>query len=64
MIGIKDPVHAELPGKSLSQPVHSGTGHARLTEMPLQPDEREDLTPEEEALAEVASPLSKDYEEK
>ena len=38
--------------------------NARLTQMLLRLDERDDLTPEEEALAEVLTLLIEDYEEK
>lgn len=61
---IKDSVYAELLAKSLPRPIHSGSEHARLTGMLLELDEREDLSPEEEALAEVLTLLIEDYEEK
>jgi len=38
--------------------------NARLTQMLLRLDERDDLTPEEESLAEVLTLLIEDYEEK
>ena len=63
-IEIKDSVYANLPAKSLPRPIHTGAEHARLTSMLLQLDEREDLSPEEEALAEVLTPLIEDYEER
>jgi len=61
---IKDAVYAKLLAKSLPRPIHSEAEHARLTEMLLQLDEREDLSPEEEALAEVLTLLIEDYEER
>jgi HTH-type transcriptional regulator/antitoxin HigA len=63
-IEIKDSVYAELLAKSLPRPIHSAAEHARLTEMLLRLDERDDLSPEEEALAEVLTLLVEDYEEK
>ena len=63
-IEIKDSVYAKLLAKSLPRPIHSGSEHARLTEMLLELDEREGLSPEEEALAEVLTLLIEDYEEK
>jgi HTH-type transcriptional regulator/antitoxin HigA len=63
-IEIKDSVYAKLLVKSLPRPIHSETDHARLTEMLLRLDEREDPSPEEEALAEVLTLLIEDYEEK
>ena len=44
-------------------PIHS-EADGRLTEMLLRLDEREGLSPEEEALAEVLTLLIEDYEEK
>ena len=46
------------------KPIHNAVEHARLTERLLQLDEREDLSPEEEALGEVLTLLIEDYEEK
>ena len=46
------------------KPIHTAVEHARLTERLLQLDEREDLSPEEEALGEVLTLLIEDYEEK
>lgn len=61
---IKDSFYARLLAKSLPRPIHSPAEHARLTKMLLQLDVRDDLTPEEEALAEVLTLLIEDYEEK
>ncbi len=44
-IEIRDSVYAELLAKSLPRPIHSEAEHARLTEMLLRLDEREDLSP-------------------
>jgi len=63
-IEINDSVYATLLAKSLPRPIHSEAEHTRLTAMLLQLDEREDLSPEEEALAEVLTLLIEDYEEK
>ena len=61
---IRDSVYAKLLAKSLPRPIHTEAEHARLTAMLLELDEREDLTPEEEALAEVLTLLIEDYEDK
>ena len=61
---IRDSVYAKLLAKSLPRPIQSGAEHARLTATLLELDEREDLTPEEEALAEVLTLLIEDYEDK
>lgn len=61
---IKDSVYAKLLARSLPRPIHSRAEHTRLTEILLRLDEREDLSPEEEALAEVLTLLIEDYEEK
>lgn len=63
-IEIKDSTYGKLLAKSLPRPIHSESEHARLTGMLLQLDEREDLSPEEEALAEVLTLLIEDYEKK
>jgi hypothetical protein len=61
---IKDSVYAKLLAKSLPRPIHTAAENARLTNMLLEWDEREDLSPEEEALAEVLTLLIEDYEQK
>ena len=61
---IQDAVYAKLLAKSLPKPIRTEPEHARLTEMLLALDEREDLSAEEEALAEVLTLLIEDYEEK
>src|SRR5713226_7377375 len=63
-IEIKDSAYARLLAKSLPRPIHTEADHARLTGMLLALDEREDLSPEEEALAEVLTLLIDDYENK
>ncbi len=63
-IEIKDAVYAKLLARSLPRPIHTAAERTRLTEMLLQLDEREDLSPEEEALAEVVTLLIEDYEER
>jgi HTH-type transcriptional regulator/antitoxin HigA len=57
-------VYAKLLAKSLPRPIRSEAEHARLADMLLQLDERDVLSPEEEALAEVLTLLIEDYEEK
>jgi hypothetical protein len=61
---IRDSVYAELLAKSLPRPIRTGAEHRRFTETLLALDEREDLSPEEEALAEVLTLLIEDFEEK
>ena len=61
---MRDTVYAKLLAKSLPRSIHTEAEHARLTEILLDLDEREALTPEEEALAEVLTLLIEDCEEK
>src|SRR5229473_4160688 len=61
---IKNSVYAKLRAKSLPRPIRTEAEHERATEMLLELDERADLSPEEEALAEVLTLLIEDYEEK
>ncbi|MBK5294788.1 MAG: transcriptional regulator [Acidobacteriia bacterium] len=61
---IKDSVYAELLAQSLPRPIRTEAERARLTGMLLELDEREELSPEQEALAEVFILLIEDYEEK
>jgi len=52
---IKNSVYAKLLAKSLPRPIRTEAEHERATEMLLELDERDDLSPEREALAEVLS---------
>jgi len=61
---IRDSVYAELLAKSLPRPIRTDAEHAHFAGTLLTLDEREDLSPEEEALAEVLTLLIEDYEEK
>lgn len=61
---IQDSVYAKLLTKSLPRPIHNDAELERTTGILLDLDEREDLSPEEEALAEVLTLLIEDYEEK
>ncbi len=61
---IQDSVYAELLAKSLPRPIHNDAELEHTTAILLDLDEREDLSPEEEALAEVLTLLIEDYEEK
>ena len=63
-IEINDSAYAKLLAKSLPRPIHTEAEQARLTGILLKLDERDDLSPEEEALAEVLTLLIEDYEEK
>jgi len=61
---IRDSVYAKLLAKSLPKPIRTDAEHAHFAETLLALDEREDLSPEEEALADVLTLLIEDYEEK
>lgn len=61
---MKDSVYAKLLAKSLPRPIRTEAEHARLSTRLLELDECEDLSPEEDALAEVLTLLIEDYEEK
>jgi hypothetical protein len=61
---ITDSKYAKLLAKSLPRPIHSEAEHNRLVQILLDLDERDNLSPEEEALAEVLTFLIEDYEEK
>ena len=61
---INDSVYAKLLAKSVPRPIRTVDDHQRLTAMLLKLDEREDRTPEEDALAEVLTLLIEDYEDK
>jgi HTH-type transcriptional regulator/antitoxin HigA len=63
-IELQDSAYAKLLVKALPRPIRTEAEHARLTAMLLKLDEREDLSPEEQALAEVMTLLIEDYEEK
>lgn len=64
LIEITDSKYAKLLVKSLPRPIHSEAEHTRLVQILLDLDERENLSPEEEALAEVLTLLIEDYEAK
>jgi HTH-type transcriptional regulator/antitoxin HigA len=49
---------------TLPRPINSATEHTRLVQILLDLDESENLSPEEEAHAEVLTLLIEDYEEK
>ena len=61
---INTPVYAGLLAESLPRPIRNDREHTRFTKMLLNLDERGNLTPEEEALAEVLTLLIEDYEER
>src|SRR5882724_3085603 len=61
---INDAVYAKLLAKSVPKPIRTGHDHKRLTAMLLKLDERDDRTPEEDALAEVLTLLIEDYEDR
>ena len=58
---INDSAYAKLLARSLPRPIRSDEEHARFISLLLDLDEREDLPPEEEALAEVLTLLIEDY---
>ena len=61
---MNEAAYAKLLVQVLPRPIGDDRENARLTQMLLRLDERDDLTPEEEALAEVLTLLIEDYEEK
>jgi HTH-type transcriptional regulator/antitoxin HigA len=61
---IRASVYAALLAKSLPRPIRSDAEHAHFVQTLLALDERDDLSPEEEALAEVLTLLIEDYEER
>jgi HTH-type transcriptional regulator / antitoxin HigA len=63
-VKIDERAYAKLLAKSLPRPIRNDREHERLTQTLLDLDEREDPTPEEEALAEMLTLLIEDYEEK
>lgn len=63
-IKTKDCENSRLLAKSLPHPIHSEAEDTRLVQILLDLDESENLSPEEEALAEVLTLLIEDYEEK
>lgn len=63
-IELTDTVYADLLAKSLPRPIRTDAEYERLTNLLLELDEREDLSPEEDALAEMLTLLIEDYEEK
>lgn len=63
-IEIRDSVYAELLAKSLPRPIRTDAEHEHFVRTLLALDERDDLSPEEEALAEMLTVLIEDYEEK
>jgi len=63
-LALNNTAYAKLLVKVLPRPIRDDPEHARLTQMLLGLDERDDLTPEEEALAEVLTLLIEDYEDK
>ena len=61
---IRDSVCGKLLAKSLPRPIRTDDEHAHFTAKLLALDERDDLSAEEEALAEVLTLLIQDYEDK
>jgi hypothetical protein len=59
---IRDSVYAELLAKSLPRPIRTDADRPRFAETLLGLDDGEELSPEEEALAEVLTLLIEDYE--
>jgi HTH-type transcriptional regulator/antitoxin HigA len=63
-IEINATAYRKLLARSLPQPIRSDDELKRLTAILLSLDEREDPSPEEEALAELLTLLIEDYEDK
>lgn len=62
--GIWESAYAELLARSLPRPIRTETDRARLVETLLALDERDDISAEQEALAEMLTLLIEDYKEK
>jgi len=62
-LDINNSVYAKLLAKTLPRPIRTDEEHQRLTALLLKLDERDDRTPEEDALAEVLTLLIEDYED-
>jgi HTH-type transcriptional regulator/antitoxin HigA len=63
-LDIREAEYARLLAEALPKPIQNDAEHARITQKLLDFDERDDLTPEEAALAEVLTLLVVDYEQK
>jgi HTH-type transcriptional regulator/antitoxin HigA len=63
-IEIRDSVYARLLKTALPRPIRTDKELAHFTELLLELDERNDLSAEEAALAEMVTLLIEDYEEK
>lgn len=61
---IKDSAYGKLLAKSLPRPIRTEAERQRMTNMLLELDERDRISAEEAALAEVLTLLIEDYEEK
>jgi HTH-type transcriptional regulator/antitoxin HigA len=61
---IRDSIYAKLLVKSLPRPIRSDAELERMTASLLALDDRDALSPEEEALAEMMTLLIEDYEDK
>jgi HTH-type transcriptional regulator/antitoxin HigA len=61
---IEAPAYAKLLAKSLPRPIQSDTELDRFTGLLLELDEKDNPSPEEQALAELLTLLIEDYEEK
>ena len=59
---LDEKVYGDLLAKSLPRPIRSDEENARLTRLLLELDERDDLSPEEQTLAEMLTLLIEDYE--
>ena len=59
----KDSVYANLLTQSLPRPIHTKAELTRLTTLLLELDEREDLSPEEETLAELRTLVIEAHED-
>jgi HTH-type transcriptional regulator / antitoxin HigA len=63
-IEIRDEVYRELLSKALPRPIRTEVEYESSMATLLALDERDDLSPEEDALAEVLTLLIEDYEER
>lgn len=63
-IELSDSIYAKLLTTSLPRPIRTDAELERFASILLELDERDDLSPEEDALAEILTLIIEDYEEK
>jgi len=64
LVKINESIYSKLLAKALPRPIQNEAELGRLTALLLDLDERENLTPEEDTLAEMLTLLIENYEDK